>query len=290
MISYTVWSEAGGIGKTTHSVSLAAAHARRDQQVLVIDMDPQDGGLTHHYGMEAHRKDPDIDNLVRHLVERPKGDFHDLIKRVEDGIDLIPSHNMLGDLEENLTRAAKMEESMHDANYRWPKEKQLRRVLTDADIPSAYDVIIVDPPATVGQHLYNAVYATSNLLIPAELSPKGKQSIDGLRDVVDGIEDTLGDIEIGVLGVVPNMVSDTNIQQEYEQRLADQDLPVAPVSIRERGSMLSAAWENQVSVFQLAESNEYRDLRDYEEQTLEKFETLAAYITDQFETPQEVEA
>ena len=290
MISYTVWSEAGGIGKTTHSISLAAAHARRDQNVLVIDMDPQDGGLTHHFGAEDHRKDPDVDNLVRHLVDRPKGDFEDIIRTVEDGIDLVPSHNMLSDLEQNLSRAAKMEESMHDANYRWPKEKQLRRVLNDADIPSEYDVIIVDPPATVGQHLYNAVYATSNLLIPAELSPKGKQSVDGLRDVVDGIEETLGDIEIGVLGVVPNKVSDTNIQREYEQRLAEQDLPVAPVSIRERGSMLSAAWENQVSVYELAENDECRDLRDYEKQTLEKFHRLAEHITEQFASPAEVEA
>ncbi|WP_158059632.1 ParA family protein [Halorussus halophilus] len=290
MISYTVWSEAGGIGKTTVSVSLAAAHARNDQSVLVIDMDPQDGGLTHHLGTEDHRKDPEVDNLVRHLVERPKGDFANLTQQVEDNIDIIPSHNMLSDLEQNLNRAAKMEESMHDANFRWPKEKQLRRVLADADIPNEYDVIIVDPPATVGQHLYNAVYATSNLVIPAELSPKGKQSVDGLRDVVDGIEEKLGDIEIGVLGVVPNKVSDTNLQSEYENRLAEQDLPVAPVSIRERGSMLGEAWENQVSIFQLAENDEYRDLRDYEEQTLDKFDQLAKYITEQFEQPTEAPA
>ena len=282
MISYTVWSEAGGIGKTTFSVNLAAAHARRDQEVLIIDMDPQDGSLTHHFGADDDRKDPEVDNLVRHLVERPKGDFDDLSVRVEDTIDLIPSHNMLGNLEENLTRAGKMEESMNDANYRWPKEKQLRRVLADADVTSKYDVVIVDPPATVGQHLYNAVYATSNLLIPAELSPKGKQSIDGLRDVVDGIENQLEDIEVGVLGVVPNRVSGTNTQTKYEDRLEGQDLPIAPISIGERGSMLGDAWDNQVSIFRLAESDDYRDLRDYEEPTLEKFDELAEYITEQF--------
>ncbi len=284
MISYTVWSEAGGIGKTTFSVNLAAAHAREGQDVLVIDMDPQDGSLTHHYNADHDRKDPEVDNLVRHLVDRPQGDFDDLAVDVENGIDLVPSHNMLGDLEENLTRAAKMEESMNDANYRWPKEKQLRRVIGDAGVPDAYDVLIVDPPATVGQHLYNAVYATSNLLIPAELSPKGKQSIDGLRDVVEGIEETLGDIEVGVLGVVPNKVSGTNTQEKYEDRLADQELPVAPVSIRERGSMLGDAWDNQVSIYRLAKSDEYRDLRDYEKQTLKKFDELAEYITRQFET------
>ncbi len=34
-------------------------------------MDPQDGGLTHHFGAEDYRVDPEVDNLVRHLVERP---------------------------------------------------------------------------------------------------------------------------------------------------------------------------------------------------------------------------
>ncbi|WP_327054147.1 ParA family protein [Halomicrococcus gelatinilyticus] len=286
MISYTVWSEAGGVGKTTMSVNLAAAHARRGQRVLVVDMDPQDGSITHHFGAEHLRSDPDVDNIVRHMVERPKGEFDDLVVSAEENVDIVPGHNMLESLERNLTRAAQMEEDMHDANYRWPKEKQLRRVLADADVPDEYDVLIIDPPATVGQHIYNSIYATSNLLIPAELSAKGSQSVEGLRDVVDNIEETLGDIEIGVLGIVPNKVSDTNVQEEYQERLSGQEIPIAPVSIRERGSMLSEAWKNQVSVFELAENDDYRDLRDYEEGTLEKFDELAAHVTEQFEQPE----
>ncbi|WP_458210169.1 ParA family protein [Haladaptatus sp. NG-SE-30] len=286
MISYTVWSEAGGVGKTTLSVNLAAAHARQGQRVLAIDMDPQNGGLTHHFGAEDHREDPEVDNLVRHMVERPKGDFSDLIVEAEENINLVPGHNMLESLERNLTRAAQMEEDMHDANYRWPKEKQLRRVLAEADVPSNYDVLIIDPPATVGQHIYNSIYATSNLLIPAELSAKGSQSVDGLRDVVTNIENTLGDIEVGVLGVVPNKVGNTNVQREYREKLGKQDLPIAPVSIRERGSMLGDSWDSQVSIFELAENDEYRDLREYEEETLRKFDQLATYIAKQFDQPE----
>ena len=286
MISYTVWSEAGGVGKTTLSVNLAAAHARQGQNVLAIDMDPQNGGLTHYFGMEGDRMDPEMDNIVRHMVDRPKGEFNDLIRSVEQNLDIVPGHNMLESLERNLTRAGQMEEDMHDANYRWPKEKQLRRVLTDAGIPERYDVLIIDPPATVGQHIYNAIYATSNLLIPIELSAKGSESVSGLRDVVENIESALGDIEVGVLGVVPNKVSDTNVQQEYQAQLTDQDLPLAPVSLRERGSMLGDAWHNQISVYELAENDDYRELREYEEETLEKLDQLAAYITKQFEPPE----
>ena len=287
MISYTIWSEAGGVGKTTLSVNLAAAHARRGQKVLAIDMDPQNGGLTHHLGVEGDRADPETDNIVRHMVERPKGEFADLVRSAGPNLDVVPGHNMLESLERNLTRAGQMEEDMHDANYRWPKEKQLRRVLADAGVPDRYDVLIVDPPATVGQHIYNAIYATSNLLIPIELSAKGSESVSGLRDVVENIESALGDIEVGVLGVVPNKVSDTNVQKEYRAQLSEQDLPLAPVSLRERGSMLGDAWHNQVSVYELGENDDYRELREYEAETLAKLDELAAYITAQFEQSDE---
>ena len=278
MISYTIWSEAGGVGKTTMTVTLAEAHRRHGQRVLVVDMDPQDGGATHHLGADAERGDPDADNLVRHLIGRPKGAFEDLVVNVSDGLDLIPSHNMLGSLERNLLRAQELEEDM---GGEFEPERQLRRVLADTDVTADYDVVIVDPPATGGQHVYNAVYATSNLLIPLELSAKGRQSVEGLRDTVSGIEDALGDVEVGVLAVVPNRVSNTRTQREYEDKLDEQDLPIAPVEIRERRAMLEGAWDNQVTPFEFATEHRSRS-RDRELETLEKFDELARFVSAQF--------
>ncbi|MHC3439180.1 ParA family protein [Natrialbaceae archaeon A-gly3] len=284
MIPYTVWSEAGGVGKTTLATTLARAHANRGQDVLVIDMDPQDGGLTHHFGLDDRKADGEADNLVLHMIGRPRGDFDDLV-RSSEGVDVVPSHNMLGTLADLLSKAAELEEDTNpDPDYEFEKEKQLRRVLVDANVPSTYDVLIIDPPASEGQHLYNAVYATSNLLIPFEPSPKGERSIQGLRDVVNGLEDELGDIDVGVLGAVPNKVKGTNVNSKYLDALEQEDLPIAPVSIGERGSMLGDAWDNQVTIYELAENDSYRDLRDYEQPTLEKFDELAAYITEQFQS------
>lgn len=289
MIPYTVWSEAGGVGKTTLAANLARAHSNRGQDVLMIDMDPQDGGLTNHFGLDDAKADGEVDNLVLHMLNRGRGSFDDLV-RTSEGIDCIPSHNMLGTLEDLLGKAKELEEDTNpDPNYEYEKEKQLRRVLIDADVPSEYDVLIIDPPASEGQHLYNAVYATSNLLIPFEPSPKGEQSVNGLRDVVSGIESELGDIDVGILGAVPNKVKGTNINQKYLDALEEEDLPIAPVTIGERGSMLGDAWDNQVSIYELDSNEDYRDLRDYERPTLEKFDDLAAHITKQFEQP-EVEA
>lgn len=282
MISYTIWSEAGGVGKTTFAVNLAAAHARHGQRVLAVDLDPQDGGLTHHFGVDESRAEADVDNLALHVIGRPRGPFEDLVENVRERIDVVPSHNMLESLERNLIRAGEIEAEAHpDSDYEWPKEKQLRRVLVDAGVPESYDVLIVDPPATTGQHVYNAVYATSNLLIPAELSAKGRQSVEGLRDVVTGIEEQLEDVEVGVLAVVPNRVSNTRKQKEYEEKLADQDLPVAPVSIRERRAMLEGAWDNQVSAFEFVAEHRKRK-RQREVETLRKFDRLARFVSAEF--------
>lgn len=286
MIPYTVWSEAGGVGKTTLATNLARAHVNRGQDVLVIDMDPQDGGLTHHLGLDDHKSETEVDNLALHMIGRPRGSFDEMV-RSSEGIDVIPSHNMLGNLADLLGKAAELEEDTNpDPEFEFEKEKQLRQVLVDANVPSKYDVLIIDPPASEGQHLYNAVYATANLLIPFEPSPKGERSIKGLRDVVHGLEAELDDIDVGVLGTVPNKLKGTNINNKYLEVLKDEDLPIAPVSIGERGSMLGDAWDNQVTVYELAENDAYRDLRDYEEPTLETFDELAAYITEQFTAPE----
>ncbi|QCS44676.1 ParA family protein [Natrinema versiforme] len=281
MIPYTVYSEAGGVGKTTISGGLLRAHVERGQKTLGIDMDPQDGGLTHHYGLDEDKANPDADNLALHMIDRGKGPLEDLI-RTSEGIDIIPSHNMLGNLRDLLKKAADLQDEMGAGDNEFVKEKRLREVLVEAGIPEKYDVIVIDPPASQGQHLYNSVYATGNLLIPFEPSPKGEQSVKGLRDVINGLEDELGDIDVGVIGTVPNNFSGTNINQKYLDILEDEELPIAPVSIGERGSMLGEAWDNQVSIYELAENDAYRDLRDYEQPTLEKFDELAEYITEQF--------
>lgn len=284
--AYTIWSEAGGVGKTTFTVTLAAAHARHGQRVLVVDLDPQDGGATHHFGADDERSNPDADNLVRHVIGRPKGDFDDLVADVHDGIDLVPSHNMLESLERNLLRAQRMEEDMGEE---FVPEEQLKRVLTENGVPERYDVILIDPPATGGQHVYNAVYAASNLLIPLELSAKGKESVEGMRDTVEGIEAELDDVEVGVLGVVPNRVSNTKKQSQYESELEEQDFPVAPAEIRERRAMLEGAWDAQTTPYDFATNRDR--VRERELETLHEFDELARYVAAQFGvdlTPEDV--
>jgi len=275
MISYALWSEAGGVGKTAMAVNLAAAHRRHGQRTLLIDLDPQNGGASHHLGVNDDRDDPDVDNLVRHLIDRPKGEFADLVGETSHGIEVVPGHNMLDSLETNLQRAQEMEQDM---GGRFVKELQLRRVIREAGVPETYDVLVVDPPATGGQHVYNAVAATGNVAIPLELSPKGEQSLRGLEDTVSNLETEVG-TEIGVVAVIPNRVRRTRVREKYEAALDSLSYPVAPVQIPVREAMLNGAWDAQTTAYDFVEEN---DRHRRERETLGQFDALARFIAGQF--------
>ncbi|MFB6179144.1 MAG: ParA family protein [Halorientalis sp.] len=275
MISYALWSEAGGVGKTALAVNLAAAHQRHGQQTLLIDLDPQNGGASHHLGVDDERADPDVDNIVRHLIDRPKGEFSELVRETSHGIHVVPSHNMLDSLETNLQRAQEMEQDM---GGRFVKELQLRRVIQDAGIPDQYDVLIIDPPATGGQHVYNAVSATANVVIPLELSPKGEQSLQGLEDTVSNLEAEV-DAQVGVVAVVPNKVRRTRVRAKYEEALDQLSYPVSPVQIPVREAMLNGAWDAQTTAYEFVAEN---GRADRERETLAAFDTLARFIAEQY--------
>ncbi len=280
MLTYTVYSEAGGVGKTTLAANLSVASARRGDRVLAIDLDPQEGSLSYLLDVDDSRDDEEADSLVRHMVERPRGPFEELIETSE-GVDVIPAHNSLEVLSKHLRRR---EEEAADFGENWNPNVQLLRVLREAGVPDEYDTLVVDPPATADVKLYNAIHATRNLVIPFEPSGKGQQSVAGLEGLVAGLEDTL-DISVGVLGVVPNRYKGTNDQDAILSDLREQGFEV-PAVLRERSSLLEGCWREQCSAFEYVEEHRSRE-REYELETIEKFEALTDHLST---TVEEVEA
>ena len=271
MLSYTVYSEAGGVGKTSLTANLAVAHARAGLDVLAVPLDPQDGDLSRLFGVDTSRADGDADNLVRHMVNSPRGPFKDLVRSAE-GVDIVPEHNMLSDLSDHLAREQAKAEDLGDAYNIYA---QLRRVLQGADVANEYDVLICDPPATESDHLYNAIYATRNLVIPVEPSAKGQASVEGLEDLATNFADQLN-IEVGVLAAIPNQVKNTRDQQE----MLDGITFSTPEIIGDRTSLMEGCWKQQCSAFRYV--REFRDRRrDYEVETLAQLDRIARFLEEQ---------
>lgn len=268
-LSYAPVSEAGGVGKTTTAATLAVAHTHAGLDVLAIDLDGQNGSLSYLLGADYDRGDPNVDNIVRHLVGRPKGPFEELTLTTDEGVELVPSHNMLEDLHELLLNEKNQAESLGES---FAMYHRLQRVLQEADVAAEYDVVIVDTGGEAGPALYNALVAVRNVVVPFESTAKGRESIAGLDDLVDGLEAEIG-IDVGVLAVVPVKYKGTNDQQEILEELREGGFPV-PVVIGDRTSLMEGAWKQQCSPFHYVDNHRSRT-RDYEIETLTAFDTLA---------------
>jgi len=278
MLAYTVYSEAGGIGKTTVAANIAKAEVQKGRDVLMIDLDTQEASLSYLLNVDEDRDNEQADSLLRHMIDRPRGEFSELIKTSE-GIDVVPTHNILEYAPQHLRRR---EEEAADFGESFNPNKQLLRVLRQAGVGETYETLIVDPPASAGIELHNAIHATRHVVIPFEPSAKGYESVQGLSQLVGGLEESLG-IEVGVLAVVPNRYKGTNDQDRFLTQIRDDNWEL-PVTLRERSSMLQGCWAEQCTAFSYIENHRNRK-RSHELDTLEKFGTLSRYIREQTEVP-----
>ena len=286
MQAYTVYNQSGGQGKTTVARDLAAAHAEVGQCVLLIDMDAQNGSLSNYLGVDDNKRNPDADDLTFHLVEQGQGDFADLIRTAEPNVDVLPSHKRLNRVDEFLDSHENYIGQTKPDDWEYPRYERLLEVLQKNDVPSEYDVVIIDPNAKADTVYYMALYATRNVVIPAVPTRSGYESIDGVADSAQGFAENQ-DINIGRTAVIPTMV-DTRKgdHKDYAQKLRDEyDAPVYFKSL----SAFESAGEQYVSIFQLF--NEHRSrIRKSERNILPKYRTLVATICATFGNPLPEEA
>ncbi|MBX0297706.1 ParA family protein [Haloarcula nitratireducens] len=296
MITAVVYSESGGTYKTTMTANLAVALERMGQNTLVLDFDPQEGNLTSLFDAGEHRSDPDADNLVKHILDMPDGEFGDLIETTAEGVDIIPSHDMLGDFTSNLEQKISYETGMQNMSRdEYPRFELLYELLWEREnLHEQYDAILIDPNARAEDLLYNAIFALRTLVAPVKPAGKGNLSLDGLDELVGNMETQL-DIEIGLSCVVPSGVGQTNAHRQYQQQFENTAEFATPVTIGNRESLMDAMWEARGSAFKVVEERwktferdgemvsepGQRRVRDREIDTLEKLYELAWFIATQ---------
>ena len=180
-----VAAQKGGVGKTTTTVSLAAAFARyHGLRVLVVDLDPQ-GHVT---------------LSLREQVELGGGALSDLLTdptsllEVEeihtptaiDGLHVTPPDPGLLHAEDQMAS-------------RIGKELVLRRALEVTR--SWYDVILLDCPPNMGTLTVNGLVAADTVLVPAQASMLAVAGIEGLLHTLDEVGTQLNP-GLDLLGVV----------------------------------------------------------------------------------------
>ena len=293
MIATVVYSESGGTFKTTTTANIAVSLERMGLDVCVIDLDPQEGNLTSLFDVGSYRSDPEADNLVRHILEMPEGDFDNLIETSSEGVDVIPSHDMLGDFTSNLEQKISYETGMKNIDREeFGRYELLYNLLwNEQQIQDQYDAVLIDPNARAEDLLYNAIYAMRTLVAPVKPAGKGNLSLDGLEEMVENMEGELG-IEVGLSCVVPTAIGQTNAHTQYTKQFENTEAYPTPVSIPDRESLMDDMWEARGSAFKVLEERwktferngemvsepGQRGIRDRELETARDIYELAAFI------------
>lgn len=177
----------GGTGKTTTSVNLAAALARLDVRVLLIDLDQQ-ASATRYLGVDPELVSPNLTQVFMNQV--PAGLA---IHETAFGFSLIPGHPSL----------AAVEEAMEP-----DKDEGLLKSLIEG-IVGEWDYVILDSPPGKAMLAINGLVAATDVIIPLQAE---RPALDGADDILLYIRDiVLEKLNPGlnILGLLPTMVKRT---------------------------------------------------------------------------------
>jgi len=173
---FTLFTHAGGAGKTSLARDLGYELASRGHRVLLIDADPQ-SNLTAWLGV-----DPGGVEDERTLLPVVEGNL--LPKPIAGvlgegvSVDLIPANMNLAMAEVVIpTRPAGM--------------VVLRAALEGAEVRENYDFVLIDSPPSLGPIAGMAALAADGLVVPVETSAKGVQALKSVAEVSRDYMNTL---------------------------------------------------------------------------------------------------
>jgi chromosome partitioning protein len=248
-----VINQKGGVGKTTTTVNLSAALARRGHRVLVCDMDPQ-ANLTVHLDK---RPDLESNTMTNLLVE--DAPIHDLVQPTStERLSVVPSDTSLAGVEQVLAN-------------RIGRETILREAIEAFEKRGEFDFVLLDCPPSLGVLSANALVAATHVVIPMQAEYLSLQGMAKLMEVIQLVQKRLNPA-LAVALVLPCMLDSrtnltTEVLREIEQYFGAQ---LAKTRIRNNVKLAEAPSFGRTIFEHAPDSNGARDYDALAAELLEK--------------------
>ena len=220
-------NQKGGVGKTTTAVNLAAGLARRDQRVLLVDLDPQ-ANATSALGVDPRGQEGVYGLLLGDITAT------DGIVLSPEGVSVMPASTALAGAEVELVPMM-------------ARERRLANALEP--LRGRFDWIFIDCPPSLGLLTINALTAADSVVIPVQCEYMALEGLSRLTETLELVRRNLNP-GLSILGVVLTMFDGrTRLAQQVADEVRRHFPETVMATVIPRAVRLSEAPSHGQSIF-----------------------------------------